>query len=134
MIDANNVPAVEDDELLERFIVNSNEFHADDTVAPRLYMPYARVVLSVNRHRDASLDETWAIARQVAATRQKTLYGRSDIQAGGCKINPLSVAATPIIPENPNHADITGYPSQKDDQKSLAQKLAAAASKRIAPP
>ena len=134
MIDASNVPAIEDDELLARFIVNSNEFHADDTVAPRLFMPYARVVLSVNRHRDATLEETWAIARQVAATRQKALYGRSDIKAAACKIDSLSVAATPIIPENPNHADIVGYPSQKDDQKSLAQKLAATASKRIAPP
>lgn len=38
------------------------------------------------------------------------------------------------VPENPNHAEIQGYPAKKDDQKSVAQKLAAAASKRIAPP
>ena len=35
---------------------------------------------------------------------------------------------------NPNHADVTNFPPAKEDQQALAVKLAAAASKRIAPP
>jgi hypothetical protein len=135
MIDPNNVPPVDDDELLARFILNSNEFRSsDDSVKPALFMPYKKVDLSVNRHRQASLEETWHIAREVAAQRQKTLYGRSDIQANACKIDSLSVVAKPLLPGNPNHADIVGYPPAREDQKSLAQKLVAAASKRIPPP
>jgi hypothetical protein len=134
MIDPNNVPPLDDDELLARFILHRNEFRADHSVTPALFMPYKLIVLSVNRHRDATLEETWDIARHVASKRQKTLYGRSDIQAIACKVESLSVVGRPIFPDNPNHANIEGYPPKKEDQKSIAQKLAAAASKRIAPP
>ncbi len=71
--------------------------------------------------------------RGVASQRNKTLHGRSDIKAIACQIDSLSVVAKPILPDNPNHADIEGYPPKKEDQKSLAEKLAAAASKRIGP-
>jgi hypothetical protein len=134
MINANAVPPVDDDELLARFIVTYNEFRADDSVTPTLFMPYKRVVLSVNRHRDATLEETWEVGRRVASDRAKTLYGRSDIRTIACKVDSLTVVAKPILPDNPNHADIEGFPPKKEDQKSLAQKLAASASKRIAPP
>jgi hypothetical protein len=133
MIDPNNVPPVDDGELLARFIVNSNEFRADDSVTPTLFMPYKRVVLSVNRHRDATVEETWDVGRRVASERARTLYGRSDLPAIACKVDSLKVVAKPILPDNPNHADVEGYPPKKEDQKSLAQKLAANASKRIAP-
>jgi hypothetical protein len=38
----------------------------------------------------------------------------------------LDVVASPILPHNPNHADIVGFPARKDEQLSLAEKLAAA--------
>lgn len=64
MIDPNHVPPVADEELLARFIVNGNEMRADGTVRPQLFLPYKRVNLSVNRHREATLEETWARAMQ----------------------------------------------------------------------
>ena len=126
MIDPTQVPPITADELLARFIVNSNEFRADGTVRPPLFVPYKRVELSVNRHRDASHDETWAIGLQVAEQRGKTLLGRADIRASACRIAPLHVVPSPIFPHNPNHADIVDYPARKDEQLSLAEKLAAA--------
>lgn len=135
-----NVPPVDDDERLARFIVNSNEFRKDDgTVKPKLFMPYSRVELSVNRHRECTESELWSVGSWVAKTRERTLQGRSDIVAASCRIDPLRVVAKPLIakrpmPANPNHADVEGYPAAKEDQKSLAQKLAAAASPRIQPP
>src|SRR5437762_651947 len=48
MIDPNDVPPVDDEELLARFILHSNEFRADDSVTPALFMPYKQVALSVN--------------------------------------------------------------------------------------
>ena len=126
MIDPTQIPPIADEELLARFIVNSNEVRADGTVRPQLFLPYQRVELSVNRHRDATLDETWAIGRQVAEQRGKTLLARADLRASSCRITPLDVVPQPILPHNPNHADIVGYPPRKDGQLSLAAKLAAA--------
>lgn len=139
MIESDPVPAVDDDELLARFIVNSNEFRSDNTVKPKLFLPYSRVELSVNRHRECTEDEIWKVGVYVAAARRCTFYGRSDIAAKACKIPPLKVVAKPIKdepdqPANPNHADITDYPATKAEQMSLATKLAAAAGPRKVPP
>lgn len=132
MIDPQNVPPVDDDELLARFIVSSGDVKANGAVNYRLFMPYSRVELSVNRHRDATIEETWAFGMTVAEQRGKTLLGRADIRASACRIPPLKVVESPIEPNeslnrphNPNHADIVGFPPDKPDQKSLAAKLAA---------
>lgn len=133
MINADPVPSVNDTELLARFIPHSSDYRNDDTVKPRLFIPYSLVELSVNRHRDSTEEELWDIAVIVAETRGLSLYGRSDILASKCRIDALDVEAAPIK-DNANHANIIGFPTQKPDQMSLAQKLAESASKRIAQP
>ncbi len=125
MIDQAHIPPMADEELLARFIVNSNEVRGDGTVRPLLFLPYKRVELFVNRHRDASFAETWTIGNQVAQQRGKVLLGRADVRANAGRIPPLDVVPRPILPHNPNHADIVGYPPRKDEQLSLAAKLAA---------
>lgn len=134
MIDVENIPSVADDEWLARFIVNSNELRHDDTVRPKLFMPYKLVALSVNRHRNCTEEEIWGVGYEVAETRQRKLYGRADIKAASARIAPLDVVAKPLMPKNPNHAEIVGFPPAKEDQQALAVKLAAAASKRIRTP
>ncbi len=125
MIDPAQIPSIADDELLARFIVNSNDVRVDGTVRPQLFLPYRRVELSVNRHRDASLAETWTLGQHVAKQRGKALLGRADLRARACRLPPLDVVPSPILPHNPNHADVIGYPPRKDEQLSLASKLAA---------
>lgn len=125
MIDPANIPAVADNELLARFIVYSDEKRADGTVKHKLFLPYRLVELSVNRHREATLEETWQIGHEVAANRQKNLYGLVNIRASSCRVDPLDVIPDPILPRNPNHANITGYPPAKEDQMALAKILAA---------
>ena len=126
MIDPAHIPPISDEELLARFIVNSNEVRADGTVRPQLFLPYKRVELSVNRHRDAELSETWVIGKQVAQQRARSLLGRADVRVSASRISPLDVVPSPILPQNSNHANIVGYPPRKDEQLSLAAKLAAA--------
>ncbi len=134
MLNTENIPKVDDDEQLARFIVYSNEYRkSDDTLRPRLFMPYSFVALSVNRHRDSNEKELWKIGSHVAEQRKRTLYGRADIKALSCRIEPLDVQPDQL-PGNPNHANIIGYPPKKEDQQSLALKLAAAAGKRISRP
>ncbi len=97
-------------------------------------MPHPYIELSVTRHLNATEAEIWEVGIDVAAQIERKLYGRADIQAGDCNIDSLQVTAKPILPNNPNHADIEGWPSAKQDQKAIALKLAASASQLIPPP
>jgi len=125
MMNPDRIPDVADNELLARFIVNRNEKRSEGQVTPRLFMPYKWVELSINRHREATLTETWQVGFEVAAQRNKQLYGLANIRASKCRIEHLEVVPAPIIPSNPNHANITGYPASKEDQMALAAELAA---------
>jgi hypothetical protein len=137
MIDPKHVPPVDDDELLARFATQSGQYRKSDySVKQDLFIPHPRVELSVMRWRDATVEEIWAVGRSVAASLvpPRSLHGRADIQVRACRIDNLRVVATPILPHNPNHADITGWPPAKEDKKALAQMLAAAAGKLIVAP
>jgi hypothetical protein len=135
MIDPENVPPVTDAELLARYVTTSGQFRSsDNTVKQDLFMPHPYIELSVTRHLDATEPEIWEVGVDVAAQIDRKLYGRTDIQACYCNIDSLQVTAKPILPKNPNHADIEGWPSAKQDQKVIALKLAASASKLILPP
>ena len=125
MIDPKDIPPVADNELLARFILNSNEKRDDGNVNHKLFMPYKLTELSVNRHREASPEETWTIGFDIASQRYKTLYGLADIRASSCCHGTLQVIPDPILPRNPNHANIAGYPPTKEDQMALAKVLAA---------
>jgi hypothetical protein len=138
-MDRGHIPPVADDELLARFITQANQFRpGDQTVKPDLFIPFRLTQLSVTRHREATAEELWGVGHEVAALRQQTLYGRSDVGASDCAIGSLSVVPDPILPPdapcNPNHANISGFPAAKPDQKALAIKIAHKASKRIPPP
>jgi hypothetical protein len=135
MIDPENVPLVTDAELLARYVTTSRHFRSsDNTVKQDLFMPHPYIELSVTRHLDATEPEIWEVGIDVAAQIDRKLYGRTDIQACNCNIDSLQVTAKPILPKNPNHADIEGLPSAKQDQKVIAMKLAVSASKLIPPP
>jgi hypothetical protein len=124
MIDANHVPDVSDDELLARYVMQSNHFRSDQTVKPDLFMPHPHQELSVTRYLNATIEEVLAVGKNIA--KDRNLYGRADIQALDCKVDSLQVVKKPLL-GNPNHADIEGFPPTKQDQKVIAQKLAAAA-------
>ncbi len=135
MIHPDHIPNVADNELLARVIVNSNEKRPDGKVSHKLFMPYRWVELSVNRHREATLEETWQVGFDVAKQRSKTLFGLANIRANKCRIETLNVIPDAILPGNPNHANITGYPAAKEDQMAIATELAASIEGNwIAPP
>ena len=125
MIDPSNIPPVADNELLARFIVYSDEKRIDGTVRHKLFLPYKLIELSVNRHREATAEETWKVGFDVAAQRGRTLCGLANIRASNCKFDKLNVVSDPILPKNPNHANINGYPPAKEDQMAIAKVLAA---------
>ncbi len=134
MIDPEKVPPIANTEKLARYVTQSGQFRkSDHTVKQDLFIPHPRPELSLTRHLNATEAEIWEIGIHVSKQMNRNLYGRSDIQAIDCKIDSLNVVEKPI-PNNSNHADIEGWPSQKQDQKAIALKLAASASKIILPP
>ncbi|MDB9518067.1 hypothetical protein PN466_14040 [Roseofilum reptotaenium CS-1145] len=124
MLDPANVPPVEETEILSRYVLQSRHFRKDKTPRPDLFIPHPHKDLSVTRHRDATEDELWQVGKDVAQQTNKTLYGRFEIEAKDCEIESLKVEAKPLE-GNPNHADITGWPSDKPAQKALALQIAA---------
>jgi hypothetical protein len=132
MLDPENILPVEETELLARYVMQKSHFRSDLTVKPDIFIPHPHKELSVTRHRDATEVEIWQAGLSVATERQRTLYGRSDILTSACLVDSLKVEAQPF-PGNPNHADIKGWPTAKAEQKVIAIKLVAYASKLIPP-
>lgn len=121
-------------ELLARFITSSGWIRtSDQTVKQDAFIPYPYPDLSVTRHKDLSNERLWCIGQEIANARPATLYGRADITAEQVRQQRLQVEARPV-PENLNHASITGWPPDKPSQKSFAQELAAIASYVSKPP
>jgi hypothetical protein len=133
MIDPEKVLPVADNEMLARYVTQSGQFRKDQTVKQDLFMPHPYSELSVTRHLNASDNEIWAVGLDVSKSMGRQLYGRADILADKCRIDSLQVTEKPLV-NNPNHADIEGWPSEKQNQKAIAIKLAASASHLIPPP
>lgn len=125
---------VASDERLARFILYQRHLRQDWTVKPDAFIPHPRHELSVTRHLQLFEPEIWNIARQVARQTGKTLHGRADVRASDFERQTLRVVPAPV-PDNPNHANVSGWPLEKSAQKAIAQEIAHAAGKaREAPP
>ena len=138
MLNPANVPSVDADELLARYIVASKHIrNSDQTVKPDAFLPAPRppLELSVNRHRSSTESELWEAGRAIASASQRTLYGRADFEVASVTEVDLEVRADPVeaepargLPANPNHAVIIGWPSDEPARRRLlAAELAAAA-------
>ena len=94
-------------------------------------MPPLNLKLSVFRIGNLSEPEIWKIGIKKVINKMNkptNLHGRADIQALNILGNNLQ-----IEPDNtpPRHANIIGWPELKEEQKSMAQELAAKASLRL---
>lgn len=126
MRDEETSPFIENSELLARYITSSKWFRSNQTVRQDAFIPHPYPDLSVTRHKSLSEQEIWKIGQSIADGRPATLYGRADITAGEVRKQKLTVEPKPV-PENLNHASISGWPVDKPAQKILALELAAVA-------
>jgi hypothetical protein len=118
--DKSSVPSVADGELLARFVLYGRWVRADRTVKPDAFIPHPHPDLSVSRHTGISEDELWQLGQAVANARPATLYGRADVEAQNIK--SVSLKIEPSEPPK-NHANITGWPLEKSQQKNIAQQI-----------
>ncbi len=132
MSEGENVPPIDSDEWLARFIHYQRYIRQDRTVRADAYIPYPYPDLSVTRHLQLSEAELWRIGRDVARQINKTLHGRVDAQVFVFEQQHLQVVADPVQ-DNPNHANVIDWPVEKPAQKIIAQQIAAAASQVLTP-
>jgi hypothetical protein len=130
------LPAIWEGEWLARFITVEWWIRSDKTIRQDAFVPPKDLCLSVTRHLHLSEADIWKIGRDVAnkiaAKRKADLYGRADLRVHQVSAQNLKTEAAPL-PDNPNHAHITGWP-EKSARKNIAQRLAAAAGKCIPVP
>lgn len=124
---------VSQDEILARYIFFSRYIRRDETVRLDAYVPHPREDLSVTRHTGYTQEKIWQIGHDIAKVLSRPLHGRSDVKCKDVLDQGLAVNADPTE-DNPNHANITGWPKDKSAQKLIAAVIAKAAGKVIRTP
>jgi len=125
-VSATKQSAIADAEMLARFVMVRRWIRQDNTVRSDAFIPPPDLNLSVTRHGTLSEHELWQRGHRVAEQRDKPLYGRADVSAMHVRDANLDAIEYPLY-ENPEHAHITGWPTEKSAQKAAAQQLAASA-------
>ena len=115
------------DEPLVRYLFDSSHFAAQiGRVKPRALEPHFSGTTSVFMTQGLDNEEIWALAdREVTPMRGKSAIARADLQAS--HIQRVGLALQPDETP-PRHANIVGWPTEKDQIKLRAQELAALAS------
>ena len=114
------------DELLARYITSSRWYRrADQTVKQDAFIPPENPLeLSTTRHLNLSENEIWDIGNEIVSGQQnRKLHGRADEEVSHVTSQSLNVVADPTT-DNPNHANIRGWPPGKDARKLLALEIA----------
>lgn len=115
--------SVASNELLARYIIYSKWFRKQDqTVKQDAFIP-SDLELSVTRHLNLAENDIWMIGKKIAGSMFRTLYGRADVETSHVTAQSLNVVHQPV-PDNPNHANIVGWPLDKDVKKMRALEIA----------
>ena len=119
--------------LLARYLIQSKDFsRAGNYVKARAFMPPPDRKTSVFQINGLTDNEIWDIGEDhVARPQEKTLHGRGDILAAAVEKTKVLKIHYDNIPLR--HANIIGWPEEKDRQKLLAQELAAEAELKLRP-
>lgn len=129
-----NTSKISSKENLARFIFSRQEYRQSDfVVKPRAFMPPASLKFSVTCHAQLEDEIIWQRGYEVADQRKQSLKGRTDLLAEHVRLNKLDVELAPV-PNNPEHANIIGWPPSKESQQLIALLLAQSASKVFQPP
>ncbi len=127
MIPKGPIPEIADSESVARYAFSSGHIRKiDGTLKQNAFMPPPNFDFSTTRHLDTSEAELWSIGKYIASGLNKPLLGRGDFSIAVAKALGLIAGATPND-WNRNHASLTGWPTDKEKQKLIAQELAAAA-------
>jgi len=125
-------PSVELDPVVSRletvckYQLDKKDVRGDGTVRHRAFMPASDGARSIFRISGLPDSEIWSLGlEKVARLRNLPLLGRFDVNAGLVYDQELRFNAD--ADRRSRHADIIGWPPEKEKQQSIAQNLAAEA-------
>ena len=124
MLNPGAIPAIDPEEVLARFVFSSRNVRADNSIKADAFIPHPNNDLSLTRHRDATDIELWSEGQRIGIKTTRPLHGRADVPAIAFNAEGLTVHADPDLPENPNHAIVLGWPTDKPAQKIIAVQIA----------
>jgi hypothetical protein len=115
-------------EPITRYIFSSSHFSTQNNrVKHNAFMPSSGET-SVFRTGGLAEPEIWAIGQGISTQRGQQLHARGDLLTGD--VLSLSLTVEPSEPP-PRHANITGWPHEKDLIKLRAMELAEKATLRL---
>ena len=130
MLDPENVPDVDDNERLSRFVLSKRHFNQETRMLKAdAFLPHPHKELSVTRDKQATDGEIWSVGRGIAAersialNREVPLIGRGDAIAASYRKESLKVLKDPVA-GNPNHVNVAEWQSDKPKQKLVALEIA----------
>jgi hypothetical protein len=120
------MPEVSREEIITRYLLEKQEIRSNGKLHWRALLPNRDGETSVYRISKCSEHDIWVTGlHDVAAARGKVLIGRGDLRASSVYDKALT-----LRPDNnpaSNHADIIGWPEEKDRLQAIAIDLAAEA-------
>jgi len=118
---------VADSESLARFLFSDKLFaRTAGRVKWRAFDPPENLELSVFRIDGMTVEGVWRLGReQAGAVRNESPRARADIEATEVRARKLDVAAAPK--DDLRHANIVGWPSEKESIRLIAMELASSA-------
>jgi hypothetical protein len=119
-------PVVSRLETVCKYQLNKKDVRANGTVRHSAFMPASDGARSVFRVSGLLDQQIWSLGlEKVARVRTLPLFGRIDLNAGLVYDQELTFHAD--TDRQSRHADIVGWPPEKEKQQSIAQILAAEA-------
>ncbi len=117
------------DEVVARVLVSGRSIvKSTGAVRPEAFDPAPGNKLSVLRQAEWAEPALWLRCQQVAAMRNKALFGRADLPASAIRASGPDMAAVAAArPHDPWHAHVQGYPADEALRLSVWQAMAAAA-------
>jgi hypothetical protein len=122
-----NLDRVEKDERITRYGRDRRQFFKGGSAKPQLFLPNPKHdnTTSVYRTSDLKDEEVWDIGQKFVVEKtsdKKPIFGRADLSSNVILDSNLQIIPVPTPHER--HADIVGWPEERDVALSIAQELA----------
>ena len=118
-------------EKITRFIRYSDHFDEPNIVREGVFLPHRKKTdISVFRISELSCEVVWEIGWERVQTNERPVYARADLLASSIYENNLKV--TPDPRSHIQHANITGFPVEREEHKTTDRRIRRAIARRLA--